>query len=148
MIFRTHLLSYFVLDISMPFVYFVFLIAATVFVDIDTKNSKLGKNIVFRPLQVLFKHRGGIHSIFSAVLISVIIASVIPWAGVGFFVGYFGHIFLDFLTRGGVPLLWPISSQKFGLMLKTKGVVEDVIFVALIFFNFILLEELFIGWIF
>lgn len=110
MLLRTHLvfsiafsfLLFELLEIENGILFFCFLIFATAFVDIDTKNSKMGKKIYFRPIQFLTKHRGMIHSLFFAVLISVIIAYFHSWAGVGFFAGYFSHLFLDFLTKEGV----------------------------------------------
>ena len=100
------------LAIGSPIVFGIFLILATMFVDIDSRNSKMGKRFYFRPIQWIVKHRGIFHSLLFGLLISVIIAAVHSWAGVGFFVGYVSHLFMDCFTRSGVKVFWPVYNKK------------------------------------
>ena len=136
MLFRTHIvfsifvylvLSYFV---EMPLWVLVFVLLATVFVDIDAWNSRVGNRWYLRPMQFFLKHRGVLHSLVFGVLLSLILGSVSLWAGFGFFVGYVSHLFLDCWTKSGVALFWPIKYRVKGFV-RSGGVVEDVVFVLL-----------------
>ena len=137
MLFKTHivfslaiffLLSYY---IAMPFYVLIFVLLATAFVDIDIKNSKFGNHWYFRPFQFFTKHRGVLHSLFLAILLSLILGSASLWAGFGFFVGYVSHLFLDCLTVSGVKLFWPFGWKIKGFV-KSGGIVEQVVFVLLL----------------
>jgi len=111
----------------------VFLLIATLFVDIDSTKSKLGSYWIFRPFQLFFSHRGMIHSLLIAFVISLVIYSFSVAAGVGFFVGYFNHLFLDFFTKRGIHLFWPIYKNKFSLIgFSSGGIFEEIIFVLLL----------------
>jgi inner membrane protein len=124
------------LAIGSPIVFGIFLILATMFVDIDSRNSKMGKRFYFRPIQWIVKHRGIFHSLLFGLLISVIIAAVHSWAGVGFFVGYVSHLFMDCFTRSGVKVFWPVYNKKISFgWVRSGGVAEDVIFVLLLLLN-------------
>jgi len=144
MLFRTHvvfgifvwfILSYF---LEMPFWVLAFVLLATVFVDIDVRNSSFGNRWYFRPLQWVVKHRGVFHSLFFGLLLSLILGSFSLWGGFGFFVGYVVHLFLDCWTRGGVELFWPLKYKVKGFV-KSGGVVEDVIFVLVMLGDLFLL---------
>ena len=137
MLFRTHivfslaiyfLLSYYIL---MPFYVLIFVLLATVFVDIDIKNSKFGNHWYFRPLQWFTRHRGVLHSLIAGVLLSLVIGGFNLWSGFGFFVGYISHLFLDCLTINGVCLFWPLRFRIRGFI-KSGGIIEQVVFVLLL----------------
>ena len=137
MLFRTHVvfslavwlgLSYFLV---MPFYVLIFVLLATVFVDVDAWNSKFGNHWFFRPLQFLTRHRGVLHSLVAGVLLSLILGSVSLWAGFGFFVGYVSHLFLDCFTKSGVALFWPFKYRVRGFV-KSGGIVEQVVFVIIL----------------
>jgi inner membrane protein len=153
MLFRTHvvfaLAVYFLLTyyIAMPFYVLIFVLLATAFVDIDVGSSKVGNRWYFRPLQWITKHRGALHGLFFALLLSLIVGSINLWAGFGFFVGYIAHLFLDCFTKGGVGLFWPFRFKIKGFV-RSGGIVEDVVFVLLLLGDIfvvgkILLETLF-----
>lgn len=112
--------------------FLIFLLLAVCFVDIDSKKSKFGRKIFFRPLQLFVKHRGGLHTLFVGLIISGFIFSIYRVAGVGFFVGYVSHLFLDFTTKQGIMLFWPFSKKRVGLGVRTGGLIEDVLFVLLL----------------
>ena len=134
MLFRTHVVFsvfvYFVLSyfLEMPWFILLFILLATVFVDVDIEGSRFGNHWFFRPLQFLVKHRGVIHSLFFGLFLSLILGSVNLWAGFGFFVGYVSHLILDCFTRMGIGLFWPLRFRVRGFI-RSGSWVEDVLFV-------------------
>ncbi len=155
MLFRTHfvfavfigLIFFEFLEISFyeKIIFGTFLLIATLFVDIDSKQSKLGSYWIFRPIQLFFSHRGMIHSFFIAGVLSLIIYFVNSFAGIGFFVGYICHLFLDFFTKRGIFLFWPIYKKKFCLIgLNSGGLIEEIIFVLLLLCNVFLTIKYFL----
>lgn len=143
MLFRTHfvfaifiyLIFFKLLEISFydKLIFGVFLLVATLFVDIDSTKSKLGHYWIFRPVQLFFSHRGIIHSLLVAFILSLVIYLFNISAGIGFFLGYFFHLFLDFFTKQGVCLFWPFCKKKFFLCgLSSGGIIEEIIFVLLL----------------
>ena len=149
MLFKTHMVFslalYFLLVyfIAMPFYVLIFVLLATAFVDIDIKNSKAGNRWYLRPFQFFTRHRGMLHGLFPALLLSLIIASFSHWAGFGFFVGYVSHLFLDSLTKSGVALLWPFGWKIKGFV-KSGGIGEQVLFVLLLLGNIFIVGK----WVF
>lgn len=143
MLFRTHLifaafvylLFFNFLEISPlnKIIFGIFLFLSTIFVDIDSSKSKLGSYWIFRPLQLFFSHRGMIHSLFTAVVLSFALFIFNNNAGVGFFIGYVCHLFLDVLTKRGVFLFWPLSKKKIVLIgLRAGGLIEEIFFVLIL----------------
>jgi inner membrane protein len=137
MLFRTHLVFgvfvYFVLSyfVEMPLFVLVFVLLATVFVDVDVGKSSFGNRWYFRPLQWVVKHRGVFHSLFFGLFLSLIVGAVSLWGGFGFFVGYLSHLFLDCWTKSGVRLFWPLRWRVKGFV-RSGGMLEDVVFVLLL----------------
>jgi len=134
MLFRSHivfsiaiwfLVSWF---IEMPFYVLIFVLLGTAFVDIDAWNSRVGNRWYLRPLQWVTRHRGVLHSLALALLLSLIVGGFDLWAGFGFFVGYVSHLFLDCFTLSGVKLFWPFSFRIRGFV-RSGSWVEDVFFV-------------------
>ena len=111
-----------------------FILFATAFVDIDISSSKIGKVWIFRPLQWVTRHRGVIHSLLAALLISGLVGSFNLWAGFGFLVGYISHLVADCFTKSGVRLFWPLKFKIKGFVHSGKTI-EDVIFVLLLLSN-------------
>ena len=153
MLFRTHIVFslavYFLLScyVAMPWYVLIFVLLATAFVDIDIKNSRAGNRWYLRPFQWLTKHRGFLHSLFIALLLSLIVASISRWAGFGFFVGYISHLFLDCLTKSGVKLFWPFSWKIKGFV-KSSGIVEQVVFVLLLLGDIFIVGKIVFGYLF
>ena len=151
MLLRTHLVFAvfvyftlnFILEIPNKVLFLVFVLLGAFFVDIDSKKSKLGRIVFFRPFQLFFKHRGPIHGLFFAILFSLILALFDRWSGFGFFVGYFSHLILDLLTPAGVRLFWPIFIGKFSFRIRSGGVFEKILFVL-----FLLFDVFVVGWMF
>ena len=135
----------FVLD--MPFWVLGFVILASAFVDIDEKNSKVGKSFVFRPIQFLFRHRGFFHSLIACLTFSIIIAFFNQWAGFGFFVGYLSHLIMDAMTSSGVMFFWPLKFKIKGFV-KSGSILEDVVFVLLLLLDVFIVVRMLIGYLF
>lgn len=114
-------------------------ILATFFVDIDSKKSRMGNHWYLRPVQWIVSHRGAFHTLLFASLISAVIYFFNNFLGIGFFVGYILHLFLDCLTMNGVKLFWPISNIKISFFVKSGGLLEEIIFVL------VLLADIFIA---
>ena len=138
MLLRTHLVFsvflYLMLveHLSFSFVFVIFLLLGTMFVDIDHKKSKIGNRWYLRPLQLFLSHRGIVHTLLGGIVLSGLIYFFNRVAGLGFGFGYLSHLFLDMLTIQGVALFRPLSKKKIGLGLRTGGLIEEIIFVLLL----------------
>jgi inner membrane protein len=118
-----------------------FFLLATLFVDVDSKKSKLGKFFLFRPLQLFFSHRGIFHSLFFGFILSIALFFFNLFAAYGFLAGYLLHLILDCLTLQGVYLFKPFSSRKIKGFLKSGGIVEEILFVLLLLTNIFLVGK-------
>jgi len=132
MLFRTHVLFgvfvWFVLGrfVEMPFFVLFFVLLGSVFVDVDSCSSRVGRKVWF--LSWWFRHRGFFHSLVGALFFSTLIGLISLWGGFGFFVGYLSHLFLDGWTRMGLKMFWPFGFRIRGFV-KSGSWVEDVLFV-------------------
>ncbi len=148
MLTRTHLVTavlvYFImlefLVVDSPMLFLIFVMLGAIFVDVDSRKSKVGRGWWFRPLQCFVKHRGVFHSLLMGLLLGLVIGLVHLWAGIGFFVGYTVHLLGDMMTPAGVRVLYPIYNRKisFGLIRSGK-LVEEILFVL------VLLIDVFLG---
>ena len=147
MLSRTHFMfAVFVLSVTFQFlpdklIFGSFFLLATLFVDIDSKKSKLGKFFLFRPLQLFFSHRGVFHSLFFGFVLSFALFFFNSFAAYGFLMGYLLHLILDCLTLQGVFLFKPFSSRKVKGFLKSGGIFEEVLFVLLLLTNIFLVGK-------
>lgn len=109
-------------------------IFASLLPDLDHPGSILGKKVRFIscPLSRLFGHRGFIHSPLLCLAIGVLMHSFYPsipsnfqptylGMSLGITIGFASHLFLDALTKTGVPLFSPISNKKYRLMKLHTG---------------------------
>jgi membrane-bound metal-dependent hydrolase YbcI (DUF457 family) len=76
-----------------------------------------------RLVQGFFKHRGPIHSPAFLVVVTLCVTLSLAlfvrqwwWMGLLFGWGWFTHIAVDGLTTRGIPLLWPLTSERFSLL--------------------------------
>ena len=113
--------------------------------DVDHPKSWLGRRIRFVsvPVAAVFGHRGVTHSLLAVVGLAVLLRyGLAQWhlvdtrwglVAVGVAVGYLSHILGDFVTHGGVPLLWPIK-RRFSspLTFLTGGIFERLLKVILV----------------
>lgn len=141
MLFRTHFVfGLFIFLLIYPFfenlfLFSLFFLFSIFFVDVDSKKSRMGKIIIFRPLQLVFSHRGMFHSIFFALALVCFLILFDLSAGFGFLIGYLSHLFLDCFSVSGVRLFWPISAKKVRGFVKTGGIIEEILFVFLLLFD-------------
>lgn len=110
---------------------FAGVLIGSVLPDIDCSFSKIGRKWYVRIIMWTTKHRGVLHS-----LIFALAASWLVWLwraniGIGLFVGYIGHLFLDCLTLQGVGLFWPFKFKIKGGF-KTGKYADDFIFIVCI----------------
>ncbi len=83
------------------------------------------------------KHRGITHSFFASFVILAIFRSTL------FFLPYFSHIILDYLTYTPIPLLWPLKGRYALRVVKTGGTVDrllTLLFLILFLVNYLLLK--------
>jgi len=147
MLFRTHfvfgLFVWFILErfVEMPFFVLGFVLLGSVFVDIDSFKSKVGRRVWI--FSWFLRHRGFFHSFVGAVFLSLVVDIFNRWAGFGFFVGYISHLFLDCFTKMGVALFWPFDFKIRGLV-RSGSWLEDVVFVLLLLSDvWLVFEKLF-----
>jgi inner membrane protein len=109
---RTHLLTACVLgvlvikvfSIKSPLIFFIALLFGSLFPDIDSQTSILGRKIKF--FSFFFKHRGFFHSSLILILICLIVFSLSKWFVIGFALGFLSHLILDAITKEGLTFLF------------------------------------------
>ncbi len=144
MLLRTHLtfavlmIVLFVKHVNNQWIFIAMVLIATVLPDLDTGFSSWGRHWIFRPLQFFVEHRGILHSLTIATLLSVLLAIFWPIASLGFFVGYSVHIVLDSFTKEGVQPFWPLKHKTYGFI-SSGGRIEDSLFVSLILVDVVLI---------
>lgn len=90
-----------------------------------------------------FRHRGITHSPFLIMLVFLLLLLLYPgfkpWfqpyyfmLSFGLFVGMVSHLFLDALTKDGIPLLAPLTYQRFKLMKLTTGKHELMVLILMV----------------
>ncbi len=145
MLFKTHFsfsILIFLLLFSTQQNWWIFLagiLISTALVDIDSKQSKIGKYKIFRPLQLFLKHRGIMHTLLAAIILTLLSTMINIQFAFAFFIGYMGHLTLDILTRQGIKLFYPFSNKKIRIGVKTNGYTEIIIFSVLTTINLIII---------
>lgn len=120
--------------------YAIFLITTlffSIFPDIDTPRSKLGRRI--RPLSNIIKsvfgHRKLFHSLFFIVLLFVFLFLLFDLVNktiiYAIIVGCLSHLFMDSLTKEGINFLYPFSKLKIEGFINTNSLIEHMVVVAL-----------------
>jgi len=141
MLFRTHFVfalfiglvsfSYFNLN---PYLFVFLVVLCASLIDIDEPKSKIGSRlwILSFPLKFLFGHRKLMHSLFVWGLIGFILSLFTDY-WIPCLIGFFSHLFLDGLTKGGINI-YPFNFRVNGF-LRTGGIIEFGLFVLLVVFN-------------
>jgi len=143
MLLKTHLafaillILIFIQHVQSKIIFLVAVLIATFLPDLDTASSESGRYLIFKPLQLLVKHRGVIHSITTAFIISAILSIFWPIVSFGFFMGYSVHLICDSFTKDGIQPFWPLKARARG-PISTGGRVEESLFFSLVFINIIL----------
>lgn len=120
--------------------------------DIDHKGSTISNsNIITKGLSRivgLFGHRGITHAPLLYLLLTLIplfcfrdfnsLFQMLGYLGcMGCIIGALSHLFLDFLTKGGIPLFFPFTKKKYHLLPLKTGSCD--IFVSIILISITLL---------
>lgn len=146
MLIKTHLaITLFFVLILLSFVsdkiiFILISLLATYIPDIDSSNSKLGRKIIFRPLQFFVKHRGFFHSFTFLFLLTFIFLMIIPKIALGFFVGYASHLFADSLTISGITPFFPWK-KKISWKIRTGSWIENILFFVFLIIDFLLIVK-------
>lgn len=119
-------------------IFIMMVVIATIIPDLDTRFSKFGrKNPLTFILGFFTKHRGVMHSLTFAIILSVLLALWLPIASFGFFLGYSVHLLCDSMTKKGIRPFWP-SKKTFSGFLQTGGKIETGVFVTFVVLDFLL----------
>ncbi len=110
-------------------------VLASLVPDLDLPMSTLGRKV--RPLSwllnILFGHRGLLHTIWFPLIIWVILMvyghNLIAGA---FFLGYVSHLIIDMLNIKGLYLFYPIIPVRLYGFVKTGGMLEWFLFLAML----------------
>ena len=133
---------FFLTRTTKPILFIPVVLFASLFPDIDSTASSIGRKIIFRPLQIGLEHRGVIHSYTICILLSILIAFFYPVLALPFFMGYSFHLFADSFTVQGIRPFWPLKGVSKGFI-TTGGTVEKTIF-----YTFVIVDLVFFGAIF
>ncbi|TCJ98270.1 UNVERIFIED_ORG: LexA-binding, inner membrane-associated putative hydrolase [Anoxybacillus amylolyticus] len=132
--------------------FFLGCLLGAVFLDIDHPNSFIGRRMKVTSFLVhqTFGHRGWTHSLsfvlgfgvllyigtfaLSPILQDFSLKQVILFFAKGWIIGMVSHLFLDMMTKGGVPLLHPFSKKRISLSpIKTGSLGEFLVFLVMLF---------------
>jgi membrane-bound metal-dependent hydrolase YbcI (DUF457 family) len=137
MLLRTHLaitafaILVFIPHITYPLIFSIVCLIASLIPDIDTYFSSVGGSILAKIVQFFTKHRGMIHSLSFAILLSIALGILSPLLALPFFLGYGLHVFVDAFTIEGVTPFWPYSRESKGLI-KTGKYSDMIIFISFV----------------
>mgnify|MGYP003731119147 CR=1 FL=1 len=83
-------------------------------------------------LRIFLAHRGVIHSLTFALLITVLIWPILGFTiAFAFFLGYSLHLAGDMMTVSGVPLLWPLQIRPRVGLFRVRSITEYIVFYLL-----------------
>ncbi len=110
--------------------------------DIDHPRSWIGHRLpgISSMVSRFFGHRNLLHSPIALVVICVsswylFQGSIFVFVGYAFCLGYFTHLFADWLTHRGIPIFWPVKKKYRALFsFRTGGIVEHgvtIVFVVM-----------------
>ena len=102
-------------------------VIATLLPDLDSHSSRLGRNVLMRPIQMVTGHRGILHSLTFCLFIGVLLEFFIPVLALGFFLGYSIHLLADSFTVMGISAFWPIKKIVSRGRIETGGKFEGVL---------------------
>ena len=105
----------------------LFVIIASFFAllpDIDQSRSKVVMKV--RPLSLVLKHRGLMHSIWIPMILILVVYPISFDISLAIFIGYFSHLLTDGFTKRGVKFIWPIGWKTKGYV-TTGGKMEHTI---------------------
>lgn len=98
------------------FLEYVLVILGSLFPDIDTSFSYIGRQIKF--LSCFLKHRGIVHTIIGLFIFSIIVFILFDKFWLAFSLGYLLHLLADTLTPMGIMWKYPLSKKYYSLSNK------------------------------
>ncbi len=110
---------------------------ATLFPDIDSSFSKIGKKKLFRPLQFFVSHRGFLHSFIFLGLVLLPLYLFESSFLFPFFMGYSIHLLSDALTIRGIRPFYPYG-KRFSGFIKTGERMEVLFFIIFLMGSLVL----------
>lgn len=145
MLFYTHLLAGFFfallfLDYTENKLIFILItLFFSIFADIDSSNSKIGRYWFSKVLSAFSSHRGLFHSLFFVGGFYLLFRSYLPIIALPFLIGYLTHLILDTMTVRGLRLFYPFKIRFRGFV-RTGKFFEIMFFVVLLVLTTILLS--------
>lgn len=133
---------YFVPFVTQKILFIPLVLLASLLPDVDSTSSELGRRKIFRPMQVLFEHRGPLHSYTACILASILLTFLLPTFSLPLFLGYSFHLFLDSFTVMGIRPFWPLKFTSSGKV-KSGGVVDRTLLWVFVVIDIFLLIKLF-----
>lgn len=143
MLFKTHLAFSFLiglilielLEIPNAILFVIIVMFFASLPDIDESSSKVSKKL--RPLSfiinIFFKHRGIIHSIYAPLVISIILVLMHQRVyALAVFVGYLSHLILDSLTVMGIQPFSPLIKKRIHGFIKAGSFLENILFMVIL----------------
>jgi membrane-bound metal-dependent hydrolase YbcI (DUF457 family) len=146
---KTHLaigifaMAFFLPYVNHKLIFIPVVLIASILPDIDSGFSTFGKKGLFRPLQVLSKHRGLFHSFTLCIGVSIVFALYLPVLAFAFFLGYALHLLADSWTVEGIKPFWPFKPILKGAV-RVGGIVEETVFIVFAILDVIFLVLLFL----
>src|SRR6056297_1768405 len=100
--------------------------------DIDHPRSWIGHRLqgISSMISMLFGHRNLFHSPIALIIILglswyIFQGSIFVFVSNAFCLGYFTHLFGDWITHRGIPVFWPIKKKfRAPLSFRTGGIIE------------------------
>ena len=151
--FKTHLMISFLIGLLTfkffsinKFVFITIVVLAGIIPDIDIPTSKIGRKTwpISKLLNLIYGHRGLIHSIFIPLLV-LWVFFYFDWTeyGLAIFIGYIGHLIGDALSWEGIKFLHPVSRFRLRGFIKVGGFLEYILFIMLLAISFVNILKLF-----
>jgi inner membrane protein len=147
MLFWTHLiigLSFLLLFFGRAENKILFLVVgliASVFPDIDSSTSKMGRSFFSRVIVAFSKHRGIFHSFTFMLFVYFVFREFVSVLAFPFLLGYFVHLISDCFTKRGLRLFWPFK-WRFRGFVKSGGMFEVFIFILFLILDVALIAGL------
>ena len=129
---------FFAPHVTEPLLFIPIVLVSSLFPDVDSGFSYIGKNPLSKPVQMTTDHRGIVHSYTFCVALSILIALLFPIAALPFFLGYSFHLFADAFTVQGIRPFWPFKGVSKGFI-KSGGLTDKVIFYTLAIADLVLI---------
>lgn len=121
---------------------FVGAVLGSLFPDIDTSTSKMGKKLkpISKIINKMFGHRGFFHCPLLIIGLFFLFKYIFETnniteysiAYMGFLFGIGIHLVCDMMTKGGIPVLYPFYTAKFSLTRLKSGSEKEIITLGIV----------------